>query len=183
MLAVIKKIFSFVGGGKGTFIAISVAVAVGTASGWWAKTKLVEADMYQQAQLALQAQKEAVERIADQYEAQISINNEVTNDYINGLLAVNKQKPKIIKEIQYVESKPECDVPVGVISVLNIARTGGDAGVQISNPAKDPDGKIRPTPPVTQRDEYEAHAECGFRYQELSEKHNRLIDWIEKNSK
>lgn len=162
---------------------IAGALAAGFGGGWYVAEKFSDAEkakLYEQAAIR---QAEAVRRTIDQYETILIANEEVIGEYVGTVNDIRRQERIVYKEvINYVpvEDSHDCNVPIGVVGVLNLARTGDAKWEEMLPSSGSALEAARAPSPVTRREEYEAHAGCGIAYQELAARYNSLVDWIER---
>lgn len=178
LFGVIKTLFA----SKSTMIALLVALTIGMGGGWYVKSVFADAAELAQQKQAQKAYREAVERTIRQYDARIAITDEITSDYIDELITIGEQSSDIAKELQNVKSNSACSTPAGVVSLLNVARTGNPAGVSLPGASKLTYEKAGAPASITQRDEYQAHADCGIKYRKIAERYSSLIRWIESQT-
>jgi len=100
-----------------------VALSIGISVGWYTKAKLVQADLFAQEQEANARLLQAVKDVKAEYEARALRDAQTIEGYMRDLRKLSKVKSEI-EELRRVETKPECDIPVDVIRLLNSARSG-----------------------------------------------------------
>lgn len=186
MIAILPKIQALLGlfKSKSTIYIALICFSIGFFSAYYIKSQFAKADLYRIEQAQNEILREAIRRTIDEYETRLELDNEVIAEWDSRVDHIRSQTANIPVEIvKYVKVNSDCNVPVGVVRLLNIARTGGDAGVRIPNASGDPDEAGRAASTVTQQREYSAHSECAVAYRELSERHSALTKWIKGQSK
>jgi len=82
------------------------------------------------------------------------------------------QKTEVIR---YVKVNKDCNISNGAVRVLNEARTGNSGLPRATELSTEVE---RSASAIGQRDEIEAHVECGNEYRKLAARHDALVNWV-----
>lgn len=183
MFAILSTLLSKLGSGRGAIIVAMVAFGAGSGSALYVNNKLVQANKYEAAQVALDAQRDAVRRAIEQSEETRAIDDEVLTGLSEATTSARAQSAQFKKEIEkYVEANPSCSISGDAIRLLNELRAGGITSVSELRKAAEITAQKSKASSVDQIDEIVAHGECIDQYNELMHKNNALIDWIGKSN-
>jgi hypothetical protein len=169
--------------GKGFLIPALIALCVGAATGWYIKSQFEAANRTELLENALVQQREAVKQAIAQSEEIRTLDNVIIEQVTKKGAEVREKIRYITKEVtKYVPVKTSCDsnYSVGAVSLLNDARRLGatDSVPRVPHTASLSDEALRAASTHTQQNEIAEHIALAAQYNELSIRHDALIDWL-----
>lgn len=183
MFAILSSALSKIASGRGVLIIAMVAFAAGSSSAFYVSNKFDEADKYRAAEIALVAQRDAVQRAIDQSEQIRALDNDVLSELSSATADVRGRSDIFKREVEkYVEDNPACGLNNDALRLLNELRANGVTSVSELREAAEAATEAGGAIAIGQVDEVTAHGECITRYNELMHGNNALIEWIEKSN-